>query len=415
MEKIRKHRECDCYLDYLTGVSNRRALLECIQSDKEYTLFILDIDNFSNINNYYGYVIGDEILKSVTYYLSKLKPPKSELFRFDNDQFIILIEDSLPDSDKEEIAQLIISFFNNIEVYKHENGSVKIFFSIGIYTGNGYNLINYANLALQDARQFKKNSYKLFDLNSSYIKNQLQNIEWISHVRQYIEDERFVLFYQPILDNRTNEITKYECLIRIAQGDSYIAPHDFMYACKATGTLELISRFVIKTACEKFENTDYSFSINITAEDINLGFLEKILLEKCEQHNIDPSRITLEILEDIATLTKPFEIAQINSLREKGFHIAVDDFGVENSNFSRLIDFMPEYIKIDGLFIKDIVDNKKSQTVVKTIVDFCKTCGIDVIAEYVHSQEVLEKVQEFGIEFSQGYYIGKPQKELLEV
>ncbi len=407
--------QCDCYRDKLTGLYNKAALLEYIQTNKEYTLFILDIDNFSNINNNYGFLVGDEILKNMTSYLIKLKPPHGEVFRFDGDKFVFLTDTPLTNEDKEELAQLVISYFNHIEVYHYDNIAVKIYFSIGVYTGQGYDLLNYANLALEDARQSRRNSYKLFDVNSPYIKNHLQNIDWISNVRKYIEDEKFVLFYQPILDNRTNKILKYECLIRIAQGTSYITPIDFMYACKATGTLELITRFVIKTAFEKFSKTEYSFSINITSEDFNLGYLENLLLDKCEQHDIAPSRVILEILEDITTIANPDVLIQINSLRDKGFQIAIDDFGVEHSNFARLIDFHPDYVKIDGIFIKNIVESKKSQIVVQTIVDFCKLCHIEVVAEFVHNQEVLEKVQEYGIELSQGYHIGKPQKELLEI
>lgn len=409
-----EEKQCNCYKDQLTGLYNKSALLEYIKTNKEYTLFILDIDNFSNINSTYGYLVGEQVLQNMTAYLKLLKPPHGEIFRFDNDQFIFLTDEYVEDSKKKELAQLVISFFNHTEVYNYDDIAVNIFFSIGIYTGRGYDLLNYANLALNDARQFKKNSYKLFDMDSNYIKNQLHNIEWISNVRQYIEDEKFVLFYQPILDNKTKQIKKYECLIRIAQGSSFITPINFMHACKATGTLELITRFVIKTSFEKFSTTDYEFSINITSEDLNLGYLEKLLLEKCIQYNIAPSRVILEVLEDITTLTKPHMISQFNSLREKGFQIALDDFGVENSNFARLIDFHPDYIKIDGVFIKDLVENKNNQLVVQTIVNFCKLCNIEVVAEFVHNKEVLEKVQEFGIEFSQGFYLGKPQAELLE-
>ncbi|MDH4944258.1 bifunctional diguanylate cyclase/phosphodiesterase [Sulfurimonas sp. C5] len=405
---------CDCYVDPLTGLYNRLALLEYIKTNKEYTLFILDIDNFSNINNTYGYLIGDEILKNIANYLKMLKPAHGEIFRFDGDQFVFLTDQLTLNIEKEEIAQIVISFFNEMDIYETENSVVKIFFSIGIYTGQGYKLLNNANLALDDARQYKKNSYKLFDQNSSFIKNHLQHIDWIKNVRQYMEDEKFVLFYQPIIDNRTNKVVKYECLIRISNGTSYITPDNFMYACRVTGILELITRFVIKTAFEKFSKTEYSFSINITSDDINLEYLEDLLLEKCEQYNIPPSRVILEILEDITTLTKPYMLTQITSLREKGFKIALDDFGIENSNFARLIDFHPDFIKIDGVFIKDIVENTKNQIVVQTIVDFCKLCNIEVVAEFVHNKEVLEKVREFDIEFSQGFYLGKPQKELLE-
>lgn len=406
-------KDCDCYKDELTGLDNRSALLEYIKTSNEYTFFILDIDNFSNINNTYGYQIGDKVLENLAGHLQKLKPNHGEIFRFDGDQFVFLTDQILLDVEKEELAQMVISFFNSIEVY-HDNGkAIKVFFSIGIYSGSGYNLINYANLALEEARRYKRNSYKIFDIDSTFIKNQLKNHDWISHVREYIEDEKFVLFYQPILNNQTGKVTKYECLIRVAYGNSFITPNNFLYACKITGILELITRFVITTSFTKFENTKHSFSINITSDDINLGYLEKLLLHKCEKHDIAPSRVILEILEDITTLTEPHMLDQINSLRAKGFKVALDDFGVENSNFARLIDFKPDYVKIDGLFIKDLPQNRRSQVVVQSIVDFCSLCNIDIVAEFVHSEAVQKKIEEYGIKCSQGYYIGEPQQELL--
>jgi diguanylate cyclase (GGDEF)-like protein len=408
-----EEKQCNCYQDDLTGLKNRTALSEYVKTNHTYTLFILDIDNFANVNNTYGYQVGDEVLISLSSYLKKLKPAHGEIFRFDGDQFAFLTNQTLLDIEKEELAQMVISFFNSIEVYHDDSTSIKVFFSIGVYTGEGYNLINYANLALNEARRYRRNSYKLFDIDSTYIKNQLKNNDWITHIRQYIEDEKFVLFYQPIFNNDLDKVNKYECLIRIAYGDSFITPDNFLHACKMTGILELITRFVITTAFKKFEKTNYSFSINITSEDINLGYLEKLLLHKCEKHNIEPSRVILEILEDITTLTEPNMLEQINSLRAKGFKIALDDFGVENSNFARLIDFKPDYVKIDGLFIKDLPQSKRSQIVVQSIIDFCSLCNIVVIAEFVHSKEVEEKVREYKIQCSQGYYIGEPKQELL--
>ncbi|WP_428738466.1 EAL domain-containing protein [Sulfurimonas sp.] len=407
-------KECDYYLDELTGLKNRNALLEYIKTNNEYTLFVLDIDHFSNINNIYGYLVGDQILKNITQYLQKLKPSHGEIFRFDGDKFAFLTDYTLLKIEKEELCQIVISFFNDIEIFHNEETAIKTFFSIGVYTGSGYNLINYAYLALKEARRYKRNSFKLFDIDSTYIKTQLKNNDWISNVRRYIEEEKFVLFYQPIFNNKMDKITKYECLIRIAYGSSYITPDNFMYACKVTGILELITRFVITTAFAKFENTEYSFSINITSDDINLGYLENLLLERCKKHNIAPSRVILEILEDITTLTEPHMLSQINSLRQKGFQVALDDFGVENSNFARLVDFKPDYVKIDGLFIRDLDQNWKSQVVVQSIVDFCVLCDIDIVAEYVHNEAVFKKVREYGIKCSQGYFIGEPQQELIE-
>jgi EAL domain-containing protein (putative c-di-GMP-specific phosphodiesterase class I) len=187
-----------------------------------------------------------------------------------------------------------------------------------------------------------------------------------------------------------------------------------MEACKMTGTLSLITRRITANAFKVFSDTNYEFSINITSDDISLGYLEEFLMLHVAKYNINPSRVVLELLEDIVTLTQENMLEQITLLRKRGFKIALDDFGVENSNFSRLLELNPDYLKIDGLFIKDILQNPESELIVETIVGLCKKRGIEVIAEYVHSKEVQEKIESMGIEFSQGYYIGEP-KEALEV
>jgi EAL domain-containing protein (putative c-di-GMP-specific phosphodiesterase class I) len=137
-------------------------------------------------------------------------------------------------------------------------------------------------------------------------------------------------------NTKTKKIEKYECLARIDDDGSLASPIRFMEACRMTGTLSLITRRIVANAFKVFSKTDYEFSINITSNDINLGYLEEFLLLNVEKYNIYPSRVVLELLEDIVTLTESNILEQINSLRKKGFKIALDDFGVENSNFSRL-------------------------------------------------------------------------------
>lgn len=243
----------------------------------------------------------------------------------------------------------------------------------------------------------KKSSYKIFETKSAYAKKQQENIYWINKIRSAIEEEKVIGFFQPIYNTQTKQIEKFECLARISDDGDLVSPVRFMEACKMTGTLSLITRRIVANAFKVFSGTAYEFSINITSNDINLGYLEEFLLLNVKKCNIDPSRVVLELLEDIVTLTESNMLEQINSLRKKGFQIALDDFGVENSNFSRLLELHPDYLKIDGMFIKDILENEKSSLIVETIVNFCKKSGIKVIAEYVHSEAVLQRVEAMGI------------------
>jgi len=190
-----------------------------------------------------------------------------------------------------------------------------------------------------------------------------------------------------------------------------------MEAARETNVLHLMTRSVIMQSCKKFSKTHYEFSINITKDDFFITEipLEEFLPKNCKKYNIEHSRVVLEILEDISTLDEKDILEQLGSLRINGFKIAIDDFGAENSNFSRLLEFKPDYLKIDGAFIKDIVNDKNSRLITESITHICKESDIKVIAEYIHNQEVLDAVVEIGIDYSQGYHIGAPSTDLVEV
>ena len=410
LEKI----EWDFYKDQLTSLDNRFALLEYIKLNSRLNVFVINIDNFNNINNAYGYVVGDEILVIIAKHLQLLKPKNAKLFRFDGDEFVFIVNDFFNFRELKEFSESILSFFNQTEIeLDHDDIIVKISVTIGVAMGNGIITLNHAAAAVHEARLYKKSSYKIFETKSEYAKKQQENIYWINKIRGAIEDEKLLGFFQPIRNNKTKKIEKFECLARIDDDGGLVSPIRFMEACKMTGTLSLITRRIVTNAFKVFSGTDYEFSINITSNDINLGYLEEFLLLNVKKYNVDPSRVVLELLEDIVTLTESNMLDQINSLRKRGFKVALDDFGVENSNFSRLLELNPDYLKIDGLFIKDILENKKSELIVETIVHLCKRQGIKIIAEYIHNEVVLQKVEAMGIDYSQGYFIGEP-REIIE-
>jgi len=413
MEFSLEKKEWDFYKDQLSGLDNRFALLEYIKLHSRLNIFVINIDNFSNINNAYGYVVGDEILLEIAKRLQLLKQQNAKLFRFDGDEFVFIVNDFFNFRELKEFSESIISFFNQTEIeLEHDNIIVKISVTIGVAMGNGIITLNHAAAAVHEARLYKKSSYKIFETKSAYAKKQQENIYWINKIRGAIEEEKLIGFFQPIKNLHTGNIEKFECLARIDDDGGLVSPIRFMEACKMTGTLSLITRRIVTNAFSVFSGTDYEFSINITSNDINLGYLEEFLLLNSKKYNIDPSRVVLELLEDIVTLTESNMLEQINSLRKKGFKIALDDFGVENSNFSRLLELNPDYLKIDGIFIKDILENEKSELIVETIVHLCKKRGIQIIAEYIHNEAVLHKIKEMGIDYAQGYYIGEPKESI---
>lgn len=399
--------------DVLTNLPNRFALMEQLQHLQYANLFLVDVDNFNNINNAYGFEIGDSVLVRIAELLAMAKPSSAKLFRVNSDEFAIVCLEMLSAQRLSDIASSMISFFDQSEIEITSSSSIRVSISVGIAIGGGSDMLNHAREAINELREHKRASFKIYDATSLFIKKQQENIYWIDKIKKAFEEERLITYYQPIVNNATGKMEKYECLIRICDNGILTPPMRFMEASKLTGTLFLMTKTVIAQSFEKFSANTFEFSINITNTDIYLNFLEEFLLKNAKKYGITPSRVVLEILEDIDTLDTPEILAQLNALRRHGFQIAIDDFGSRSSNFSRLLEFSPDYLKIDGSFIKNILSDKKSLIIVEAVVLLCKKSGIKVVAEFVHSAEVQAKVKELGIEYSQGYYLGEPSAELV--
>jgi diguanylate cyclase (GGDEF)-like protein len=383
-----------------------------LQGLEHANIFLIDVDNFSNINNAYGFEIGDAALVEIARLITIVKPSTSRLFRLNSDEFVVVCMDVMSSKKLSDAASSMISFFDQTEIEVCDDMNIKVSISIGISIGSGTEILNHARTAIKELREHKRSSYKVYDPNSSFIKKQQENIYWVHKIKEAFEEERLVTYYQPIVNNKTKKIEKYECLIRICDDGMLTPPIRFMEASRLTGTLSLVTKSVIEQSFKRFSDTEYEFSINITSTDLYLDYLEDYLLKSAKKHNIHPSRVALEMLEDINTLNTPEILAQLNSLRYHGFKISIDDFGSQSSNFSRLLEFSPDYLKIDGSFIKNILTDKKSLIIVEAVVLLCKKSNIKVIAEFVHSAEVQAKVEELGVDYSQGYHFGEPMEEL---
>ena len=158
---------------------------------------------------------------------------------------------------------------------------------------------------------------------------------------------------------------------------------------------------------------EYTFSINITEEDLTRDYLVPYLQEKSLEYSINPSRVILEILEGVSSDGKKNHIKQLSTLKEKGYCLAIDDFGSEYSNFERVLDLEIDFLKIDAKYVKDIHTNSKSYEITRAIVFFAKNAKIPCIAEFVHDVNVQAIIEEFDIEYSQGYYFSEPCSELI--
>lgn len=312
------------------------------------------------------------------------------------------------------MAKTISSFFNNNSL-EIRGISIFINFSISIDSSSKRDLLKSTSISLHESKEYKKGFISIYSENSEFEKNQLKNLNMIEKIRKLSLEDSIIIYIQPIKDVRTNKIDKYEVLARLKNSDGTILPPaTFLKPIQLAGLSSIFTKIIIDKSFKEFSSNSYNFSINLTESDLTEKYLEEYLDKKIKEYNIDPSRVILEILETVSTTNNASVIENLVKLHKKGFKLAIDDFGSENSNFSRLLTLEVDYIKIDGSFIRNIGEDINSKEIVKAITSFSHNIGCKVIAEFVHNQQVYDISKEFDIDYVQGYFIAEPSSNYIE-
>lgn len=401
--------------DRTTGLPNFLQLTDALNSKKYTYLILLDISDFTLMNKEYGRLFANKILEAIGKELSFHLDKRKTLFKVESDRFVVLSSDENIESIKNFCDQ-INSYFDHVSIEIGES-EVHVGFCMGIAKiKQEANAIIEAEYALESCKSVGKRFYHLFDSKGDTVNQEVETIRWLKVTKQLIEEGLIEPFFQPIKDIKTNKITKYEVLARGIWDDEILLPSHFIASAQRLGLITSITKMMIDKSFIFFKNIDMDFSINITERDLLDNYLIDFLTKKIHKYGIEASRVTLEVLESIAIKHSSDNIIlQLNELRKIGFKIAIDDFGVENSNLSRLLDIDIDIIKLDGVFIKNMVTSEKDRKITKAIVLLAKALDIEIVVEYVNSSEIYELIKEYGVDSAQGYFIGKPQRELLEI
>ena len=288
--------------------------------------------------------------------------------------------------------------------------SIQITFSFGVAPTKLDKLISKLSIAVHEAKKHPFSYFMYYrekSLDSNFIKFNSLLYEAI-----YKEDGvKLIPYFQGIHDNKTNEIYKYEALARLQGENEIYSPYFFIRVAQSSGFIHAITKIMIEKSFKYLATLPQhiELSINITEHDLATKQLKEILIESLQKYNLKAERITLEILEGITSNGTKNNIKQLNKLKELGFKLAIDDFGVEYSNFERLTEIDIDFIKIDGKYIKSIDKNPKSLQITKAICNFAHAMDIKVIAEFVEDESIQEIISQLGIEYSQGYHFSKPQ------
>lgn len=407
--------------DFLTDIPNRYSLEETlkfsIREAKNGTfsaLLLLDIDNFKLVNDTLGHNAGDQLLIFLKDLIRRELRSEDSLFRFGGDEFAIILENVTKDKAK-EIAEKIRKTVEDWELCLTIWGTcLDITISIGIVMIDGKlsydKLLNYADTAMYKAKEEGRNRVVLIKSEENLSAKSTETHRILGLLKKALRENLLILNFQPITKLDTKEIVHYEVLVRLAEEDGKIIyPGHFIHIAERFGLMAQVDRWVIENSLNILaQNSSIGLFVNISGvslgDDQLLMDIEELILKS----KIDPQRIGFEITETAAVKDLLRAQKWIERLKNIGCKFALDDFGIGFSSFSYLRMLPVDFLKLDGSFVKNIVEDATSATLIGSMNSIAHTLGKKTIAEFVENEDTVKILQEIGVDFGQGFFLGKP-------
>jgi len=401
--------------DTLTGLYNRHVLSQDLKHDKFTMLALVDIDRLQFINDLYGPEIGNQVIIKVANILTKYAQETGcKLYRTSGDEFA-LVHNTMRYEDSFSFISTLSSTTTNMHLFMDEIGQeVNVDTTIGLALGDE-NILTHANIALKHAKN-NHHQYVIYNNALNSLQKMKEIVEWKNKVETAITTNNIIPVFQPIVD-KNGTMLKYETLMRmrvVEDGvEKLISPYFFLDTAIKTKLYPQLSHTIISAALEILKTSNHTLSINLTYNDFTNADIVDLLTTQLSQHNIG-NRLIFEIVESENIGDYELLKSFIDKFRNYGVRIAIDDFGAGFSSFQQIVQTSPDYIKIDGSLIKDIDTDLSSLTIVKAIIQFSQELGIKVIAEFVHSEHILNILQSLGIKEFQGFYFYEPKPYFIE-
>ncbi|NLC28424.1 MAG: EAL domain-containing protein [Campylobacteraceae bacterium] len=336
----------------LTGLPNRQKLIKDLQEGSVLALALVDIDKFSQINDLYGYKNGDTILTKLAHevdiYIKDFKD--FALYHLNADEFILTANSSESKAEFEAFVKNLIERIDHLEVH-FDDIHIMLDLSCGISFEPPNKLLQTATMAMKHSRLIREN-VAIYTENLNNSKEYEKNILWSSRLHIALLSDNITPYFQPIVNNITQEWEKYEALVRLIENDAVHSPFHFLKIAKQTKQYKSITRAVVRKSFETFKNLECSVSINLSKYDIIDSSTRKFLIDSIKESNIG-NRLVLEIVESEGIENFEEITFFINEVKKLGCQIAIDDFGTGYSNFAYLLKLNPDFIKIDGSIVKN--------------------------------------------------------------
>lgn len=421
--------------DALTGLVNRREferrterLLSTIHKEKEgqHALCFMDLDQFKVINDNCGHTAGDEMLRQISSILQDVVRHRDTLARLGGDEFGVLMEYCSLD-DAHRVAASLQKAIQDF-MFSWEDHAFKVGVSIGLVpitknTPSLNELLKEADAACYMAKDKGRNRIHVYHAKDSEIAKRRGEMQWVERLYHALDNDLFCLYAQSIIPLKTEKSEHYELLIRMTDDAGETIPPDaFLPAAERYNLISRIDLWVIEKTFnllsdnKSFLNQIDFCSINLSGSSLSDPDILDFITSQIKHYEVDARKICFEITETAAILNLNNATRFISSLKKLGCHFALDDFGSGLSSFAYLKNLPVDFLKIDGIFVKDIADDPIDHAMVRSINEIGQVMGMKTIAEFVENDIIKGMLKEIGVDYAQGYGIEKPVpfEELLQ-
>ena len=417
--------------DGLTGLYNRTYFQQELERVVERArrsgnlncaILYIDLDNFKYVNDTLGHAAGDRLLMEVAGILHKRARKSDLIARFGGDEFTVLLYDTTP-----ELAALAAESFRKKlagYAFRHEGEQVDIGCSIGVaaispQTASAEEVMSQADIACHLAKRNGRNQVHQFQpTDTQDMATMSIDMGWSRRIKHAIENNRFALACQPIVNTRNRDVEAYEVLIRMLdEADQLIMPSGFLPSADRFGLSVDIDRWVVVNAIETLKQQrqilpNLRYTVNLSGQTLTQPSVCDLIQQKLDETGLDPSALTFEVTETVAIADMSAAQAFLSRLRELGCRTALDDFGSGMSSFAYLKDLPVDVVKIDGRFVKNLASSPVDQAMVRAMNDIAHALGKQTVAEFVENEASFQLLVQYGVDYAQGYHLGRPDVAL---
>jgi EAL domain-containing protein (putative c-di-GMP-specific phosphodiesterase class I)/DNA-binding NarL/FixJ family response regulator len=386
-------------------------LIDHLDSKEPSIVIFIKINEFKYLNLSLNSKISKKLQKRFAKKLFSHIPPTcnfSKIYILEDGGFVFTKPCNTQDI-KENFYKEIKAFKNHVNNAKIKIGLVDYTLSIQVSIAYGKNAYENARVGMSKLLETKQEFIIATNLLDKERDQAFKKLKQFSMLKEALSNYNIISYFQPIVNNKTKKIEKYESLVRLIDSEkNIISPYFFLNTAKEGRYYQKITAIVLENSFRALFYTNLSISINLSALDIEKVETRKTFMTLLQRYKTDAYRIVLELLEDEDIKDKQVIQQFLKEIKEYGVKVAIDDFGSGLSNFSRVLEYEPHFIKIDGSLIKNIHNDTIAQSMVETIVTFAQKQNIQTIAEYVEDENIYNTICELGVDYSQGYYFGKP-------